>query len=90
MTHILTGAEPYLHRTLASVGVPPLHILRAHNGREYRFYELTGDLPDALHFRHFESGAASAGAASVGPRIRLGGEVNLADASARGRVSLRG
>jgi adenylyltransferase/sulfurtransferase len=92
MTHTITGDEPYLHRTLASVGVPPLHILRAHNSREYRFYELTGDLPEALHFRHFESGADSAGAASGGPRIRLGGEVNFADASssARGRVSLRG
>jgi hypothetical protein len=35
--------------------VPSLHIIRAHNGVEYRFYELTGDLPDALHFRHYES-----------------------------------
>jgi hypothetical protein len=34
--------------------VPPLHILRAYNGEEYRFYELTGDQPEALHFRHFE------------------------------------
>jgi len=31
-----------------------LHIVRAHNGVQYRFYELTGDLPEALHFRHFE------------------------------------
>ena len=51
---MITGEENFLHRTLASVGVPPLHIIRAHNGEEYRFYELTGDLPDALHFRHFE------------------------------------
>ena len=28
--------------------------MRAHNGVQYRFYELTGDLPEALHFRHFE------------------------------------
>ena len=44
----------FLHHTLASLGIPPLQILRAHNQDEYRFYELTGDLPDALHFRHFE------------------------------------
>jgi adenylyltransferase/sulfurtransferase len=55
MTHLITGEEDFLHRTLASVGVPPLHILRANNGIEYRFYELTGDLAEALHFRHFES-----------------------------------
>ena len=55
LTHVITGEEPYLHRTLASVGVPPLHIIRAHNDEEYRFYELTGDLMDALHFRDYES-----------------------------------
>jgi molybdopterin/thiamine biosynthesis adenylyltransferase/DNA-binding transcriptional regulator YhcF (GntR family) len=55
MTHVITGEEPFLHRTLASVGVPALHIIRAHNGQEYRFYELSGDLADALHFRDFES-----------------------------------
>lgn len=54
LTHIITGEEDFLHRTLASVGVPSLHILRAHNGVQYRFYELTGDLAEALHFRHFE------------------------------------
>ena len=55
LTHVVTGEEDFLHRTLANVGVPPLHILRAHNGQEYRFYELTGDLPDALHFHDFQS-----------------------------------
>ncbi len=54
LTHEITGSEDFLHHTLASVGIPPLQILRAHNQNEYRFYELTGDLPDALHFRHFE------------------------------------
>jgi molybdopterin/thiamine biosynthesis adenylyltransferase/DNA-binding transcriptional regulator YhcF (GntR family) len=54
LTHTITGAEDFLHRSLASVGVPDLHILRALNGQEYRFYELTSDLPEALHFRHFE------------------------------------
>lgn len=55
LTHIITGEEKFLHRTLASVGVPPLHIIRAHNGTEYRFFELTGDVDEALHFRDFES-----------------------------------
>ncbi len=55
MTHTITGDENFLHKTLASVGVPALHILRANNGQEYRFYELTGDLAETLHFRHFES-----------------------------------
>ena len=54
LTHVITGEENFLHRTLANVGVPSLHILRAHNGQEYRFYELTGDLPEALHFHDFE------------------------------------
>jgi adenylyltransferase/sulfurtransferase len=93
MTHTITGDEPYLHRTLASVGVPPLHILRAHNGHEYRFYELTGDLPEALHFRHFETGEGALSPAPDGSRIRLGGEVELGkpdSGPARGRVVLRG
>lgn len=55
LTHVITGEEKFLHRTLASVGVPPLHIIRAHNGEEYRFYELTGDLDQALHFHDFET-----------------------------------
>jgi adenylyltransferase/sulfurtransferase len=54
LTHEITGNEDFLHHTLANVGIPPLQILRAHNQNEYRFYELTGDLPDALHFRHYE------------------------------------
>jgi hypothetical protein len=71
-THIITGEEAFLHRTLSSVGVPPLHILRAQNGLEYRFYELTGDLPEALHFRHFERNGAEP--LQIGERIRLKGE----------------
>ena len=93
MTHVLTGDEPYLHRTLASVGVPPLHVLRAHNGHEYRFYELTGDLPEALHFRHFEPGDGASPPSPDGSRIRLGGEVGfteLVSGPAHGRVVLRG
>src|SRR5574341_526115 len=101
LTHIISGEEKFLHRTLASVGVPPLHILRAHNGVEYRFYELTGDLPDALHFRHFEQARIDTPAASARGRVHVKGEVKTkgavrlkddssTDNSARGRVKLRG
>ena len=55
MTHLITGEETFLHRTLSSIGVPPLHIIRAQNGVEYRFYELSADLPDTLHFRDYET-----------------------------------
>ena len=61
MTHIITGEEPYLNRTLASLGVPKLHILRAYNADQYAFYELSGDLDSALHFNHFQK-----------PTIKLG------------------
>jgi adenylyltransferase/sulfurtransferase len=91
MTHLITGNENFLHRTLASVGVPPLHVLRAHNAHEYRFYELTGDLPEALHFRHFEGGAAVQPGGLRG-RIRLGEAAQPEDdrhGPARGRVVLR-
>ena len=54
LSHAITGNENFLTRTLASVGVPALHIIRAYNAQEYHFYELSGDLPDALHFSHFE------------------------------------
>jgi molybdopterin/thiamine biosynthesis adenylyltransferase/DNA-binding transcriptional regulator YhcF (GntR family) len=89
-SHMITGEEDFLHRTLANVGVPPLHILRAHNGFEYRFYELTGDLPEALHFRHFEQTEPEK-PLKIGGRIRLKEEVRL-DASptnpARNRIRL--
>lgn len=72
MAHLITGEEPYLIRSLASVGIPPLHIIRANNGLEYRFYELTGDLPEALHFNHFTR--PESGFLSPNLRIRLGDE----------------
>ncbi len=75
-THMITGDENFLHRTLASVGVPPLHILRAQNGMEYRFYELTGDLPEALHFRHFEQNALDKAKPTV-ERIRFKSELRI-------------
>jgi len=89
-THMITGEEDFLHRTLKSVGVPQLHILRAHNGIEYRFYELTGDLQEALHFHHFEK-IKPEKPLKIGSRIRLKEEVRLADApsnTARGRVRI--
>ncbi|HEY3312159.1 MAG TPA: ThiF family adenylyltransferase [Anaerolineales bacterium] len=90
LTHLITGGENFLHRTLASIGVPPLHILRANNGEEYRFYELTGDLSEALHFNHFtktsEDGSPARG------RIRLKSEILAPDTlhiRMKGRVKLR-
>jgi molybdopterin/thiamine biosynthesis adenylyltransferase/DNA-binding transcriptional regulator YhcF (GntR family) len=91
MTHQIGGREPFLNRTLYSIGVPPLHILRARNPVEYRFYELTGDLATAFHFHHFES-PQSAEAQTVRRRIRLGAEIPLPNDRrnpARGRVVLR-
>jgi hypothetical protein len=91
LTHVISGEENFLHRTLASVGVPALHILRVHNGVEYRFYELTGDLPDALHFRHFETTRISLSDRKASGRVRIKESVKLEDApahSASGRVKL--
>ncbi|MBN1450918.1 MAG: ThiF family adenylyltransferase [Anaerolineales bacterium] len=90
-THTIMGDENFLHRTLANVGVPPLHILRAHNGLEYRFYELSGDLPEALHFRHFEQTEPEK-PLKIGGRIRLKEEVRLVDSPtnpARDRIRIR-
>jgi len=89
-THMVSGEENFLHRTLANVGVPPLHILRAHNGYDYRFYELSADLPEALHFNHFEQ-TQSEKPLKIGDRIRLKEEVRLVDIAqnpARNRVRL--
>jgi hypothetical protein len=91
LTHTITGDESFLHRTLACLGIPPLHILRAYNTSEYRFYELNGDLEDGLHFSDFEKSAPSR-KAIIRERIRLGEKVKLKDITinpARGRVVLR-
>ncbi len=75
MSHVITGDEPFLERTLLSIGVPPLHILRARNSVEYCFFELTGDLEETLHFAHFtappDEGRLKVKAKSK-PRIKLG------------------
>lgn len=78
MTHIISGEEDFLDRTLQSVGVPLLHIVRATNGGEYRFYELTGDLDDALHFSHFSEAVHTP---TPAPRVQLGEEVEAAPES---------
>jgi molybdopterin/thiamine biosynthesis adenylyltransferase/DNA-binding transcriptional regulator YhcF (GntR family) len=90
MTHEITGGEGFLHHTLASIGVPALHILRARNAQEFRFYELTGDLPEALHFRHFE-GPVVESQVPLRERISLGEETGSPDQAtnpAFGRVVL--
>ncbi|HEX2698383.1 MAG TPA: ThiF family adenylyltransferase [Anaerolineales bacterium] len=97
LTHIITGDEDFLHKSLASVGVPPLHIVRAHNGVQYRFYELTGDLPEALHFRHFEQKTPTTPLANAGgAHVRIKEEaqaakepVKVKNSAAHGRVKMR-
>jgi molybdopterin/thiamine biosynthesis adenylyltransferase/DNA-binding transcriptional regulator YhcF (GntR family) len=78
MTHTVTGKEDFLQMTLADVGVPPLHILRAYNPREYRFYELTGDLKESLHFSHFEKPSLAGAPREI--KVHLGEEEPSFDA----------
>lgn len=92
MTHTIDGTEDFLQRTLASVGVPPLHILRAYNSSEYRFYELNSDLPETLHFSDFEKPALIR-KENRGERIRLGEETSpakLAGIKPKARIKLSG
>jgi len=91
MSHVVMGNEPFLHRTLASLGVPPLQILRAYNTHEYRFYELTGDLDEALHFSDFEE-ASPTRKETLRKRIRVGEPIKLEGLQAnpaQGRISLK-
>jgi adenylyltransferase/sulfurtransferase len=83
MTHSIVGDEPFLHQTLSALGVPPLHIIRAHNGQEYRFYELTGDLSSAIHFRHFERPAIT-----LGEELQSSKESDDAEGPAQGQIRL--
>ncbi len=92
MTHTITGSEPFLNLTLARAGVPALHIIRAYNTHEYRFYELTGDLPEALHFNHFEKPGSQPSETPLSERIHLGEEVEKGEAPANpasGRITLK-
>jgi adenylyltransferase/sulfurtransferase len=84
LTHSITGSEDFLDRTLHSVGVPPLHVMRATNGVEFRFYELTGDLATALHFNDFSETVPGAE-----PRVRIGEAVRAEmDGDGANRVHL--
>jgi len=90
MTHVITGDESFLGSTLADIGVPPLHIIRAYNLEEYRFYELTGDVEVALHFKHFGTKEAEIGK-STKEKIKLGDPVEVETAltnPAHGRIRL--
>jgi molybdopterin/thiamine biosynthesis adenylyltransferase len=48
MIHTIKGQEAFLDETLASIGIPPLHIIAARNGPDFMFLELTGDESMAL------------------------------------------
>ena len=50
LTHRLTGEEAYLERTLAEFDQPPLTIVRAKNGEESIYLEMTGDRPSFFLF----------------------------------------
>ncbi len=92
MSHVITGDEPFLERTLLSIGVPPLHILRARNSVEYRFFELTGDLEETLHFAHFTAPSVE-GRLRVKvkskPRIKLGPLVAAKPLKVRPKLRLK-
>ena len=50
LTHRIDGDENFLDRTLAELDVPPLGIIRARNGKERIYLELTGDREEFLKF----------------------------------------
>lgn len=50
LTHRIDGSEPFLNRTLAEIDVPPLGIIRARNGQQKIYLELTGDKASFLSF----------------------------------------
>jgi adenylyltransferase/sulfurtransferase len=92
MTHVITGDESFLSRSLRNIGVPPLHVIRARNSTEYRFYELTGDLADTLHFAHFSEMAPAGPPLTIRPprsRVKLGAHVIEPPVERRKQVRLR-
>lgn len=50
LTHRISGEEDFLDRSLREMDVAPLSIIRARNGREFIYYELTGDKETFLVF----------------------------------------
>ncbi len=51
LTHRISGDEDFLERTLAEIDIPPLGIVRARNGKEHLYLELTGDKETFLQFQ---------------------------------------
>ena len=51
LTHRIDGSESYLDRILADFDVPPLGIIRARNGKERIYLELTGDRETFFNFQ---------------------------------------
>jgi molybdopterin/thiamine biosynthesis adenylyltransferase/predicted RNA-binding Zn-ribbon protein involved in translation (DUF1610 family) len=51
LTHRIDGSESYLDRTLADFDVPALGIIRARNGKERIYLELTGDRATFFQFQ---------------------------------------
>jgi len=47
-THVMDAVSPHLGATLAEWGLPACHIVRARNGGEVMYYELTGDVGEFL------------------------------------------
>jgi hypothetical protein len=50
LTHRISGEEEFLGRTLSEVDVPPLAIVRARNGPNHVYLELTGDMETFFRF----------------------------------------
>lgn len=50
LTHRVNGEAAYLERPLADVDIPPLGIVRARNGSDHVYLELTGDKEHFLQF----------------------------------------
>ncbi|HSM56517.1 MAG TPA: ThiF family adenylyltransferase [Candidatus Sulfomarinibacteraceae bacterium] len=50
LTHRITGKEDFLEAPLAQLDVAPLSIIRARNGQERAYLELTGDRETMLNF----------------------------------------
>lgn len=51
MTHRIDGSEPYLDKTLSEFDIPALGIVRANNGHDRIYLELTGDKDTFLEFK---------------------------------------
>lgn len=50
LSHRITGTEDFLDRTLAEIDIVPLDIIRARNGKQDIYFEITGDKADFFTF----------------------------------------